>query len=550
MNKKVYLGMFAAATMLLATSCSNDELDTVLSGNEATVSFSLGVEGGVQTRAISDGTGANYLVYSVYDAQSNLITTIAGSTKGRLEKTDAFTELKETVNLTLAKGQTYTVVFWAQNKLCTAYNTDDLTKVTINYTGNNNDESRDAFFATETFEVTGDATIDVDMKRPFSQLNVGVTKADWDEAVNSTVTITKSSVKVKGVANTIDLRTGKASVTNETDGATDATLEIEYTQGDIPSAAEPLTVDVNRDGKIATDESESFHWISMSYLLVNDASEDGAAKALVDVEFTFYPKSSDRQNIVLADLNNIPVQRNYRTNILGKFLTGDQTYNIVISPAYTNNLLNKDPYSPESVLERNLADPEVSEITFTEDLDFGTSYLTVTHDVTIDMANHALTAGGLSSKNYGTVVENCSLTINNANIKNGGVYVNNGTLIYNNGSANINDTNKRYAFYAGNNSTIIIYDGEFTVEKNTNGRYVAAVDNSTVYIKGGTWNGASSNYIYIGTGGQVVITGGTFNFNPSSYVVASQYDVTEDTENKTWTVSVKASTEPSEEPVQ
>ena len=35
MNKKLFLGMFAAAGMLLATSCSNDELDVVQSGNEA-----------------------------------------------------------------------------------------------------------------------------------------------------------------------------------------------------------------------------------------------------------------------------------------------------------------------------------------------------------------------------------------------------------------------------------------------------------------------------------------------------------------------------------
>ena len=58
MNKKLFLGMFAAAGMLLATSCSNDELDVVQSGNEAQVTFSLGLEGGIATRAaISDGTG-------------------------------------------------------------------------------------------------------------------------------------------------------------------------------------------------------------------------------------------------------------------------------------------------------------------------------------------------------------------------------------------------------------------------------------------------------------------------------------------------------------
>ena len=54
MNKKLFLGMFAAAGMLLATSCSNDELDVVQSGNEAQVTFSLAAEGGIATRAIGD----------------------------------------------------------------------------------------------------------------------------------------------------------------------------------------------------------------------------------------------------------------------------------------------------------------------------------------------------------------------------------------------------------------------------------------------------------------------------------------------------------------
>ena len=70
--------MFAAAGMLLATSCSNDELDQVQSSSDqAQVTFSLGLEGGMATRAISDGTGAKKLVCAVYDANDNVIKTIS-----------------------------------------------------------------------------------------------------------------------------------------------------------------------------------------------------------------------------------------------------------------------------------------------------------------------------------------------------------------------------------------------------------------------------------------------------------------------------------------
>ena len=110
MNKKLFLGMFAAAGMLFATSCSNDELDVVQSGNEAQVTFSLAAEGGIATRAISDGTGAKKLVYAVYNASGELIETIANTdVNGQIVDNSAFDNgLTENVTITLAKGQQYT----------------------------------------------------------------------------------------------------------------------------------------------------------------------------------------------------------------------------------------------------------------------------------------------------------------------------------------------------------------------------------------------------------------------------------------------------------
>lgn len=163
MNKKLLLGMFAAAGMLLATSCSKEEQDVVQSGNEAQVTFSLAVDGRIATRAISDGTGAKKLVYAVYNAQGQLLRSIANADiNGQIVDNSAFDNgLNENVTITLAKGQQYTVAFWAQNPNCTAYTTTDLKNVTVDYAGLNNDETRDAFFKAETFTVTGNATIDV-----------------------------------------------------------------------------------------------------------------------------------------------------------------------------------------------------------------------------------------------------------------------------------------------------------------------------------------------------------------------------------------------------
>lgn len=329
MNKKLFLGMFAAAGMLLATSCSNDELDVVQSGNEAQVTFSLAAEGGIATRAISDGTGAKKLVYAVYNANGELIKTIANTdVNGQIVDNSAFDNgLTENVTITLAKGQQYTVAFWVQNPNCTAYTTTDLKNVTIDYAGLNNDETRDAFFKAETFTVTGNTEIDVVLKRPFAQINVGVYQTDWDAAVASEIEIEKSKVTIEKAATSINLLTGEVEG-EETVEYGFATIPTQFT------TPETLDVDLDKDGT-----KEKYVYLSMSYILANDATTGYAKATLEDLDFTFAPKSGNNINFS-EGLNAVPVQRNWRTNIIGKILTGDVTFNITIDPIYDGEYNN------------------------------------------------------------------------------------------------------------------------------------------------------------------------------------------------------------------
>lgn len=329
MNKKLFLGMFAAAGMLLATSCSNDELDVVQSGNEAQVTFSLAAEGGIATRAISDGTGAKKLVYAVYNANGELIKTIANTdVNGQIVDNSAFDNgLTENVTITLAKGQQYTVAFWAQNPNCTAYTTTDLKNVTIDYAGLNNDETRDAFFKAETFTVTGNTEIDVVLKRPFAQINVGVYQTDWDAAVASEIEIEKSKVTIEKAATSINLLTGEVEGEETVENGF-ATIPTQFT------TPETLDVDLDKDGT-----KEKYVYLSMSYILANDATTGYAKATLEDLDFTFAPKSGNNINFS-EGLNAVPVQRNWRTNIIGKILTGDVTFNITIDPIYDGEYNN------------------------------------------------------------------------------------------------------------------------------------------------------------------------------------------------------------------
>ena len=329
MNKKLLLGMFAAAGMLLATSCSKDEQDVVQSGNEAQVTFSLAVDGRIATRAISDGTGAKKLVYAVYNAQGELIRTIANADiNGQIVDNSAFdTGLTENVTITLAKGQQYTVAFWAQNPNCTAYTTTDLKNVTVDYAGLNNDETRDAFFKAETFTVTGNTNIDVVLKRPFAQINVGVYQSDWDAAVASEIEIEKSKVTIEKAATSINLLTGKVA----------GEQTVEYGFDIIPAkfaTPETLDVDLDNDGT-----KENYVYLSMSYILANDATTGYAKTTLEDLDFTFAPRSGNNINFG-EGLNAVPVQRNWRTNIIGQILTGDVRFNITIDPIYDGEFNN------------------------------------------------------------------------------------------------------------------------------------------------------------------------------------------------------------------
>ena len=338
MNKKLFLGMFAAAGMLFATSCSNDELDMVQSGNEAQVTFSLGLEGGIDTRAISDGKSADVLMYAVFDEEGNRINTIQ-----KVSRTGV--TFPTTENITLAKGQTYKVAFWAQDEDCEAYTVSDDMKVTVNYDDKNkgnNDETRDAFFKTVEFTVTGSTSIDVELKRPFAQINVGVYKTDWEAAVKSGIEIQESSVVIKNAATSINLLTGEVG-----DETTD--VKVSYSSNRIPN--EDLKVDLNGDGDY-DDENEVYKWLSMSYILVADRNADtddngvlGDERATLEsLQYTFSPIVGN--DITFGDgLNSVPVQRNWRTNILGQLLTGNIEFNITINPIFEGDINVENPTS-------------------------------------------------------------------------------------------------------------------------------------------------------------------------------------------------------------
>ena len=301
--KRYLLSTFTiAAAALLVTSC-NDEMDNGLkTGDEGTVTFTAQLPSEMGTRAFADGLTAKHLQYAVYEAgQSTPLKVFGDETTvvGEAEMVD----LKKSVTLQLTSGKSYDVIFWADATTDSPYTFDPATqKVSVDYSKvNNNSDNCDAFFKKETITVSGNQSVDVKLTRPFAQVNIGTD--DFDAAKASGLEVTQTEVVAKAFA-TLNLATGE--VADEADRT--------FTMKAIPTAS---------DGEFPV--AGGYKYLSMDYLLV------GADKATVDVAFNY----GGPQN---RTFTNVPVQRNYRTNIYGSLLTNTTDFNVVIEPAFIGTL--------------------------------------------------------------------------------------------------------------------------------------------------------------------------------------------------------------------
>lgn len=303
--KRYLLSTFTiAAAALLVTSC-NDEMDNGLkTGDDGTVTFTAQLPSEMGTRAFADGLTAKHLQYAVYEAGQSTPLKVFGDETTVMGEAE-MNNLKQTVSLKLTTGKTYDVIFWADATTDSPYTFNPASQeVSVDYSKvNNNSDNCDAFFKKETITVSGNQSVDVKLTRPFAQVNIGTD--DFDAAKASGLEVTQTEVVAKAFA-TLNLATGK--VADEADRT--------FTMKAIPTAS---------DGEFPV--AGGYKYLSMDYLLV------GADKATVDVAFNYGGPQS-------RTFTNVPVQRNYRTNIYGSLLTNTTDFNVVIEPAFATTNYN------------------------------------------------------------------------------------------------------------------------------------------------------------------------------------------------------------------
>lgn len=538
--KRNHYSLFTAALMCLAvTSCSQEE-DFRQSSNEMTT-FNLLLESASQSRAAGEGVLIDKLYYEVF--QDNIKVLDNYPTEAEKEANDYIDTGSVTQNangsfkveLPLLKGAKYDIVFWAQNSEAGIYKPQELTGIEVDYYTNAlaNNEKYDAFFYGGKITASSKVT-DIKLTRPFAQLNIGTTDQDWKNAMavigyKDLNPVTHSMLTASNLADKFNALAGEAFEPAEAKTATFAANKI-YT------------------GTFEAKET-TYHYLSMNYLLVpgkvttNDKNETVNASGTTNVTATFYrgaEATEETKAFSIDNLVNIPIQRNYRTNILGNLLADNKQFDVDMDTNFGG-----DENYPESDEEKlRLAAAVGGTVTLTGDLTL-TEPLEIKYDMVLDLNGKTLTIAAKTGASVVTDINNyATLNIKNGKItaennefsrrciynREGGVmtieevefiqtYDQKGAAINNEGLMTIENATVDAKYYAiwnsGEKAELIINDGTFISSNGAKGddkNWCYAVNNSAkakMIVNDGTFKG-NHGTIASTSGAQAILKKGEY----------------------------------------
>ena len=299
--------LMTVAGLLTVAGCTRNDSELVESGSEGMVTLKACLPQQLQTRSIGDGQTATKLTYAVYEAGSTTPLLTSGSEGAPAVE---FVNLQAQLSLRLATGKSYDILFWAdaygQDGGQSPYTVDfDAQTVTVDYASAlSNDESRDAFFGSiKGLVVTNSVSQSVTLARPFAQVNVGADDLSDAGAAGLETASLATEMSVTNVPTTLNL----------SDGTTSGSTDVTFASNAVPT--ETLIV-----------SGKTYTYLSMNYLLV------GADKTTANFSFEF----TDGAATGTRTFSNVPVQRNYRTNIIGSILTQSVDFDIEIDPGFTD----------------------------------------------------------------------------------------------------------------------------------------------------------------------------------------------------------------------
>ena len=320
MKKLIYCAL-ALAAGLFATSCMQENLEPVQEGN--TVTFNVQLPD-VATKA-SDAVAVDKLDYAVYRvvngdynteelAKANLVANSQSYHLVYQERVDITNRDAISVNLDLMNDQRYVVLFWAQKG--DTWFAEGTEFINISYPANEvagNEVSREAFTGSAYIEVDGSVSKNIVLTRPFAQLNIA-TNLPSDRF--SSFEVANTVVKVTGVATSFNVASQAANTPNNY-------LAI-YTQ------AEPFKV---TEDPLEYQKFGAYDcYLSMNYMFV--PTDRTNVTVVYDIETNY--------GTVNNTITNVPIKKNYKTNIVGNLLTSDVDYNVSLENWATDGRENME----------------------------------------------------------------------------------------------------------------------------------------------------------------------------------------------------------------
>ena len=484
MKKLIYCAL-ALAAGLFATSCQQELLETA-GGNTVTFTVQMPT---VATKATigNDASSINDLVYAVYRTTADDLETTLGDWGNcaslvyqKNPSETVFTDnFSTSVSLELINNQNYVILFWAQNSdVWVSGDNFDLTNITYpadsegNMVVNRNVADKYAAFSAVRFLGANDfaGQKKVELTRPFAQINIAAADPkNYDVVVNS------ASMTVGAAGDMFNVAKQEAASTKES---------LSYTWENIPGT----------DGFTAGEVTYE-HYVAMGYVFANG-----------NVSVSYDINTADH-GTVTNTISNVPVEENYRTNIVGKLLTSTADYEVTLDKAWGDTEL-----APDAL---HLAAAIGGEVTLTEDVVL-TSPLVVNSEMTINL--NGKTISGEYHKSVGAIIKNNGLltiiggTIKSEGENGGSAVLNNGTMIIENVTLNgAPNANGSWPSYTVNNT------GELTIINSTITSHHGAVasygegaivnlNNSTIDMAG--IPGFTSHGIYTYENGKVIVNGG------------------------------------------
>lgn len=293
---KVFLYIYSlmiAFAVVTFCSCSDDRL-LQMDGEKVSVTFQPILGDVLCTRAIGDATGIDQLVVSVYEGKAN-------KSKVFSQTYDWTTVQNKGVSLSLIEGRTYQILFWAEDKDNTAYTIANDGTIQVNYTnylnaGFGGMETLDAFCKTTTVTVGTQPTEnkgEIKLSRPMAQINFA------DKSTQPVTGSHQALVTFHGLPTAFNPFTGEIAMSEE---------DVCFKFTDFPE--ETLSVD-----------GTTYYYIASNYMFVPQTGTS-SLKATLDLQ------DAEGTSIKKVEVNDIGIELNKRTNILGDIVQQPATWSV------------------------------------------------------------------------------------------------------------------------------------------------------------------------------------------------------------------------------